>query len=466
MRAGPTCLSPEESAVSNEQRGVPAMNRCAAVCAFCAGILLSSVLIGPDPPALASACAPKTAVVKTAPSPREHAADRFIASLLARRPEKFSRVLSDPAHYEVQVLYTQVNRDADNTPSFKQYSYRVDRRSYFNPASLVKLPVLCLSLQKLNELRMPGLDKDTPLSVGKAHSCQTALPKSDRASIGLFIEMVLLASDNGAYNRLYEFLGQQYIHAQLFQKGYPEARVIRRFCGCNYDECRYTNPFVFYGAGGEVVYGQPQLVSSPPLINPLPNLRRGRGYIDSGGRFVPRPFDYTYSNNLCLEDATGMLMRVIFPAAFPARERFGLSPEDYRFLYRYLSMLPGESGMAGYASPEKYPDNFKKYLLFGDPAEAPGGRNGPAAVRSFNIVGKTDGYLSDIAYIVDYDNGIEFFLSAVIYVNSDQVLRDGRYEYDSVGMPFMAALGRTIYDYELGRKKQFKPDLNALKSVH
>ncbi len=117
-------------------------------------------------------------------------------------------------------------------------------------------------------------------------------------------------------------------------------------------------------------------------------------------------------------------------------------------------MLPGESGIQSYASNGKYPDNHKKYFVFGDAYGSRSAlRSGP--VRIFNIVGKSDGYLSDCAYIVDFECGIEFFLSAVIYVNSDQVLKDGRYEYESVGMPFLAELGRTVYEYERARQREF-----------
>ncbi len=387
--------------------------------------------------------------------------------MLAARPEKFKHILDNAVRYEVQILYTQINRDHENRPSFKYYTYRLNSRSYFNPASMVKLPVLCLALQKLNELNVPGLDKNTRLTIGRQQACQTAVAQDvtapvGRASIAHYIKKMLLVSDNDAYNRLYEFLGQRYIHENMGAMGYPDVRIIRRFCNCDYDENRFTNPFNFYNDEGRLIYSQPQQVNVKPLVNPLPDLKRGRGYLDARGRYVSGPFDYTYSNNLSLADATSMLMTMIFPEAFPLQRRFGLTPDDYRFVYRYLSMLPGESDIPSCATSGKYADNHKKYFIFGD---AEGSRadmhSGP--VRSFNVVGKSDGYLSDCAYIVDFDCGIEFFLSAVIYVNSDEVLRDGRYEYDTVGMPFLAELGRTVYEYERTRKREVSPDISSFK---
>ena len=36
----------------------------------------------------------------------------------------------------------------------------------------------------------------------------------------------------------------------------------------------------------------------------------------------------------------------------------------------------------------------------------------------------------------------------MVYVNADGVLNDDRYEYDSLGLPLLAELGRRVYAYE------------------
>jgi hypothetical protein len=81
----------------------------------------------------------------------------------------------------------------------------------------------------------------------------------------------------------------------------------------------------------------------------------------------------------------------------------------------------------------------------------------------FNKEGDAYGFLSDIAYIVDFKNGVEFFLSANIYCNSDGIFNDDHYDYENVGKPFLKNLGRAIYQYELQRKKKFKPDLSKFR---
>jgi hypothetical protein len=54
-------------------------------------------------------------------------------------------------------------------------------------------------------------------------------------------------------------------------------------------------------------------------------------------------------------------------------------------------------------------------------------------------------------------------LTATILVNENQIFNDGNYEYDTIGKPFLANLGRVIYEFEMGRKKTYLPDLSKFK---
>jgi hypothetical protein len=75
-------------------------------------------------------------------------------------------------------------------------------------------------------------------------------------------------------------------------------------------------------------------------------------------------------------------------------------------------------------------------------------------------VGDAYGYLIDNAYIVDFDNKVEFMLAAVVNVNTDGIYNDGVYAYDSIGFPFFKNLGKLIYEYELNRDRKYTPDLS------
>ena len=54
--------------------------------------------------------------------------------------------------------------------------------------------------------------------------------------------------------------------------------------------------------------------------------------------------------------------------------------------------------------------------------------------------------------MVDEKEGIQFLLSATILVNKNEIFNDDTYEYDTIGIPFLAQLGREIYALEKNRK--------------
>ncbi|MCC2546208.1 class A beta-lactamase-related serine hydrolase [Hymenobacter sp. BT175] len=401
-------------------------------------------------------------VAAQAPAPNPTPTDSPLLDSLLHTDAQLTAVARRAASYELQIIYTQINRDARNQPAFVRHTYRLDARQYFNPASLVKLPVVALSLEKLNQLRQPGLSLNSPMATGVAFRCQTPAPHRPGAdaervnNVGNYARRMLLVSDNTAYNRLYEFLGQRPLNERLWALGYPAARIVRRFAPCDTAANRHTNPISFYNKDGEKVYQQPAAVNTRSLGYPLGSIRKGRGY-QSGGRIVAEPYDFTTANYLPLADITGMLQAVLFPETVEASRRFSLTSADYAFLRYYLQATPHGSGYRPYAAAG-YFDAYKKYLYYGRRPEA----KAQPGLRVYNIVGMSHGYLADVAYFADSVRQTEFMLSAVLYVNKDGIINDGRYEYASVGLPFLARLGQVVGEYENRRKRVFKPDFGAL----
>ncbi|GGG47088.1 hypothetical protein GCM10011378_24140 [Hymenobacter glacieicola] len=369
-------------------------------------------------------------------------------------------VVQRAATHELQIIYTQINRDAQQRPHFVQHTFRLDARQYFNPASLVKLPTAVLALEKLRQLQQPGLSRRSPMATGVSFRCQTAAPyivspDSDRVNtVGNYIKRMLLVSDNQAYNRLYEFLGQGPLNARLRQLGYPDARIVRRFAPCDTTANRYTNPIQFRSPStNQVCYQQPAAVNRISLMHPLGRVTKGRAY-QAGGRIIPQPFDFTTANYLPLQNVTDMLRTILFPNAVAAHQRFQLTAADYAFLRYYLHHTPHSSGYTTYKGAS-YFDAYKKYLYYG--------RDKKATVRPdlhiYNVVGMSHGYLADVAYFADATHQTEFMLSAVLYVNQDGIINDGAYEYESIGLPFLKALGQVISQYEATRTRPVHPSL-------
>ena len=68
----------------------------------------------------------------------------------------------------------------------------------------------------------------------------------------------------------------------------------------------------------------------------------------------------------------------------------------------------------------------------------------PEHIIIYNKVGYAYGYLTDCAYIVDKKKNKEYIITATIYVNKNGIFNDDMYEYDTVGLPFLAELGRQL----------------------
>ena len=369
-------------------------------------------------------------------------------------------VLSQPEIYRYQVIYTQIDRDKNNNPSFKNYYHNYDSLQYFNPASTVKMPLAFLSLEKLNTLKKTEVNKFTPMQFDSAYSRQTILYKDSTSENGLpsiaqFIRKAFLISDNDAYNRMYEFVGQQTINRRLHEMGYPDLRITRRFMRMNADENRHSNPIRFIKNDGALIYHQPMTFNTDSFdfshINKL-----GRAHLNADDSLINVPIDFTTANNVTVYHLQQMLQAVLFPQSVPAKQRFNLTNDDLDFLYRFLSQYPSETQYPKYDTSVYY-DSYVKFFF------QKGGHAMPEPIRVFNKVGWAYGCLTDVSYIVDFKNKIEFMLTATIYVNSDGVLNDNKYDYETIGWPFLYKLGQTIYKYDLNRYRKYKPDLTRFK---
>lgn len=100
-----------------------------------------------------------------------------------------------------------------------------------------------------------------------------------------------------------------------------------------------------------------------------------------------------------------------------------------------MEMVPRQYGY----DPTTYPDNYVKFFVIGDQK----GKK-PKHLRIFNKVGLAYGYLIDCAYIKNELNQKEYLMSASVYVNDNQIFNDDIYEYDDIGIPFLAELGRQL----------------------
>jgi hypothetical protein len=396
------------------------------------------------------------------PLPEQPRTDRYFSDLLEQAPEELKQFLHHADSLRIQIIFTRIDRAADNTPAFTRYFYHVTPGRYFYPASTVKLPVALLALQRLNELKVYNLDEFSTMITESTSSRQTpvyndpAYPDG-RPSVAGYIKKILLVSDNDAFNRLYEFLGQEYVNRTLHAMGYQATDILHRLSlFLSEEENRRTNPVTFLGVAGKTLYSQPMQVSVMPY--PLRKDSIGKAHY-TGSTLVSGPMDFSKKNRILLEDLTSILQSVIFPASVPQKQRFNIRPDQYAFLLKYMSQYPTETTYPTLDSSMQQ-DAFVKFLLHGA-TKTPL----PKTLRIFNKVGDAYGFLTDVAYVADLENKVEFMLSASIYCNTDGILNDSRYDYETIGFPFMKLLGNYIYEVEKKRKRTRLPDLSKF-SIH
>jgi hypothetical protein len=377
--------------------------------------------------------------------------------LMRSQPHRFATVMANPDKHRVQIIYTQIDRDDENRPHFRSYTYRLEADEYFYPASTVKLPVALLALEKIRRLNVAGLDRNTTMLTGADGHGQTSVAADPSApdgfpSVAHYIRKVLLVSDNDAFNRLYEFVGQAEINEALRTKGLQDTRILHRLdLVLDVDSNRYTNPVRFI-YGDSVLFSQDAVYSPRSYVASRPEILGRAEVID--GILVDRPKDFAEKNAVPLQDLHDVLKALIFPESVSPEERFDLTPDDYRFVYRNMSRYPHESGIDEYRDAEEYPQAFVKFLMYDRDDGI------PENIRIFNKIGSAYGFLTDAAYIVDYREGIEFILAATVYTNANETFNDGNYEYETVGFPFLRNLGQAIYEIESRRKKASPPDLS------
>ncbi|MGB5388168.1 MAG: serine hydrolase [Eudoraea sp.] len=337
-------------------------------------------------------------------------------------------VIDSVDQYEVQILYTQIDRRGDSI-ILTDYEFQLDDMKYFYPASTVKLPIAVLALEKLNFT--DSLNRDTRYYI-EGDSVENTFAED--------ISKILAVSDNHANNRLLEFQGQDDINLRLRNKGIFPVRISHRL-GVHSDDVT-TKPLIYY-INDSTTGTSASIINTEPLSLSLERIKKGVGYYEKDS-LVNNPFDFSYKNYYPVSSQHGVLKRLIFPELFKTNERFNLSEDQREFLLTAMHTLPKD---AGYDQEEFY-DSYCKFFIYGDSKE-----NIPKHIKIYNKVGFAYGTLTDCAYITDEKNKVEFMLTATILVNEDGIFNDDKYEYDEIGIPFLAALGREFYNYALETKK-------------
>ncbi len=362
-------------------------------------------------------------------------------SILDSHPGLRALLAAAPEH-RLQAVLGLVEEGPDGRPVLVQHGFRLGAE-YFYPASAVKLFAAVAALERLAELRLEtglGIDADTPL-VFHPLFADEELEDDDpsnleggRITVRHEIRKLFLVSDNSAFNRLYELVGQDRLAASLARAGLGEARIVHRLQELRSPEENLRAPRVdLVGDGFRQTL--PESTAEPlPPAPAIAGIEVGRAHL-AGGSKVEHPMDFTDKNRFALADLQRGLCKVVRPEVDCGGPGFRLDESDRRLLLEAMSQLPRESANPVY-DPAEHPDDYVKFLLPGLARVLPADRLGIA-----NKVGQAYGFTTENAWVVDRQTGRGFFLAATLYTNADGVLNDDDYEYDTVALPFLADLG-------------------------
>lgn len=354
-------------------------------------------------------------------------------------------VVEKAAEHRAQVLLATVESDAKGRPVLARRGFRVDAE-YFYPASAIKFLAAIAALEDLNDLRAkePRLTEDTslvfhPLFEGEAVEDADATHLADgKITLRHEIRKLFLVSDNAAFNRLYEFAGQQGLAKRLERAGLGSARILHRLSEPRSEDDNRRAPRI------DLVISDDERVTISERNSKLriadlraPGVQVGTSYVE-GTKTVDGPMSFARKNAIQLVELQEALAKLVRPDIVLDGEPYAITPAQREFLLATAAEYPGESRDPRYPKAE-YPDSWGKFLLPGLEKVAP-----KSAWRVANKIGRAYGFSVENAWVLHLPSGRGMFVAATIYTNADGVLNDGKYEYDEVADPFLTALGEVV----------------------
>ena len=324
--------------------------------------------------------------------------------------------------FEVQIILTELKKRKNGFTIHKK-KFNANKNNYFYPASSIKLPIALLTIEKLNESL--NLNIDTEFSV----QGDTIITTFKKEITDLFV-----ISSNESSNRLFEFLGQDYINKKLKQKGFKDFSISHRLSTEKSDNLK-TKAINFY-RNGEINQIQKSINNKPVTKLNLKNLNKGIGFI-LDNELQNKPMDFSRKNYFSISELNNILICLFFPE-ISKNKKFNLSKSQYILIKKLMSSTPFDIGF----DKNIYPNNYNKFFIYGD-------NDGMINDNIYNKVGNAYGYSIDNAYIYNKKTDRHFVLTACIYTNANNILNDNKYEYDEIGIPFLAEIGRLLTEHNI-----------------
>jgi hypothetical protein len=356
---------------------------------------------------------------------------RFWQRVFSGMPPELAALANNP-EYRVQIVAQSRKKGSGN---WQKTSWQLRPERWFSTASVAKLPIALLACEKIAALGL-GLDAKIgftqPPIGGEWPEGEPEFEAFSRT-----LNRIFTISENPPFNRLYDFLGVDAIQERLAAMGYPSARLISRMSAPVIDNAR-TRAGLVKNANGTVVFEFPERLGTIHASD-LTELRTGRGFLLDDGVLIEGPHDFSKANFVALADSQQMLKALIDPESVPVGQHWAIPESMRQQLLVIMARMPRESTDPVY-DPVEYYDGYARFFMIGD---SKAGK--PDSLHLLGKSGEAYGFLTDVSYITEAGKDLELLLAANIYVNADGIFNDDKYEYESIGYPFLAALGRAVW---------------------
>ena len=345
-------------------------------------------------------------------------------------------IIKDKEDYEIQVMLTKVNHD--NTKiDFQNYQYQHDENQYFYPASTIKLPIVVLTLKKINELRSKGSDitLKSKIILNNVDNYSNFKLQDSITSFQNLIADIFLVSDNSASNILIDFIGYNYFNDEMQNAGFDRTYLNHKF-----------NPDPYVNSTWQISDLDNNMISSINDNQKIIKADDKTNGLDKGerryfnGEILDESLNFSEKNRFSITDMHNLIKYIFYPEIFDKANTFNLNVEDYDFIRYWMSRFTYEDIGEKFIGDENFFETYNKFFIHGDEQSVSNEQ-----IRVYNKIGQAYGTSIDNGLIKNYQNDVEFILTSTIYTNKNKVINDNLYEYDDIAEPFLAKLSRAIY---------------------
>ena len=356
--------------------------------------------------------------------------------LVLKSDPYLKEIIKDKEDYEIQVMLTKINHD--NTKiDFQNYQYQHDENQYFYPASTIKLPIVVLTLKKINELRSKGSDitLKSKIILNNVDNYSNFKLQDSITSFQNLIADIFLVSDNSASNILIDFIGYNYFNDEMQNAGFDRTYLNHKF-----------NPDPYVNSTWQISDLDNSMISSINDNQKIIKADDKTNGLDKGerryfnGEILDESLNFSEKNRFSITDMHNLIKYIFYPEIFDMANTFNLNVEDYDFIRYWMSRFTYEDIGEKFIGDEKFFETYNKFFIHGDEQSVSNEQ-----IRVYNKIGQAYGTSIDNGLIKNYQNNVEFILTSTIYTNKNKVINDNLYEYDDIAEPFLAKLSRAIY---------------------